>query len=134
MMTWSWKSLGRGKTSLYAIGLLGPMILFSIYLFPCLIQVDSHYITDEKSRHETSLNSGQISRELHLGFQERGVEVREQVAPFWETASVLWSIEYKGRKSHRETCRVRLDLPLGSQKVAWKLGCGWSTRSFLRSK
>ena len=37
-----------GKLIVYAFGLLGPLALFGIYLFLCLIQVDSHFVEDHR--------------------------------------------------------------------------------------
>ncbi|MGI9592297.1 MAG: patatin-like phospholipase family protein, partial [Myxococcota bacterium] len=98
----------RGRVLLYLVGLIGPGVLFVIYLVMCVYQLDSPFL--EKDFAET-LDRGELTAPLRDELGQRGVALGPEAEVIVEKPGEIWAIR-DGDDEHRISSRhtfLRID-------------------------
>jgi hypothetical protein len=92
----------RGRLLLYLVGLIGPGVLFLIYIVICVYQLDSPILG---KRFAESLDRGEISAELRDELGQRGVVLGPEATVVVQKPGKAWALR-DGEDEHRISARL----------------------------
>ncbi|MBW1687372.1 MAG: hypothetical protein JRS35_20225, partial [Deltaproteobacteria bacterium] len=92
----------RGRLLLYLVGLIGPGVLFLIYILLCVYQLDSPFL---KTQFAESLDRAEISAELRDELGQRGVVLGPDATAVVQKPGKVWALR-DGEDEHRISARA----------------------------